>query len=424
MNLSALSDQELMASLRAVCADSRRLLVKLLLHLNEVEARRLDAKAACPSLYEFCIRRLGMSDGETCRRVAAARLIKRFPNLIPRIESGALNLSTMYLLRDQFNESNCEELADAASGRTKFEVQELIARMSPKPDVPPAVVELPAPALVLPTMSAVGSALPAPRVVPLAENRYEIHFTGDRALRDKIERAKDLLRHRHPKGDLEAIMNRAFDVLLVQLEKERLGAAEHPRKNPKPLTSGGVSRSVRREVFARDGQQCTYADQEGNRCPAKGGLELDHIESKALGGEATASNLRVRCRKHNRLHAEEVFGAAHIAMKIDQRQHGSTANHLGAEEVVTESIVDGLDQRQHGWPPQQRRVEANPAGRMDQCQHGWPATFEPAQCGLLNMGFGAKEVRRVLDRLAHSHAKTPIETLLREAIMPLTPARV
>jgi hypothetical protein len=32
------------------------------------------------------------------------------------------------------------------------------------------------------------------------------------------------------------------------------------------------------------------------------------------------SNLRVRCRAHNALHAEEVFGRAHIAAHIHFRQ--------------------------------------------------------------------------------------------------------
>jgi hypothetical protein len=71
-----------------------------------------------------------MSDGETCRRIAAARLVKRFPTLIPRIESGVLNLTTLHLLRDQFDESNVEALADAASRKTKREVEELVARLA------------------------------------------------------------------------------------------------------------------------------------------------------------------------------------------------------------------------------------------------------------------------------------------------------
>ena len=372
MNLGLLSDAELMTSLHAVCADSRRLLARLLVHLNEVEERRLDAKAACPSMFEFCIRRLGMSDGEACRRIAAARLVKRFPSLLTRVESGALHLTNLELLSGLLTEVNVEQLAEAASGKTKREVQEIVARLAPRPDVPAAMTELPLPAEVLPFVTPI----PQPqRIAPLAENRYEVRFTADKVLRDKIERARDLLRHRHPNGDLAAVMQRAFDALIGQLEKERMGASKRPQRNPKPTRTDRVPRAVRREVFARDGERCTYVDAERNRCPATHHLELDHIESKARGGKATAANLRVYCRKHNRLHAEEDLGKTYVANKIDHRQQGS-----------------------------------NPV-------------FEATKRGLLHLGFGATETRRTLVHLAASHPSDPlppVESLLREAITLLT----
>jgi 5-methylcytosine-specific restriction endonuclease McrA len=81
-----------------------------------------------------------------------------------------------------------------------------------------------------------------------------------------------------------------------------------------------VPRAVRRAVFERDGEQCTFTDATGARCPSRTLLELDHADSRALGGSDEASNLRVRCRAHNALHAEEVFGRAHVAAHVHLRQ--------------------------------------------------------------------------------------------------------
>jgi 5-methylcytosine-specific restriction endonuclease McrA len=81
-----------------------------------------------------------------------------------------------------------------------------------------------------------------------------------------------------------------------------------------------VPRAVRRAVFERDGEQCTFTDAAGARCPSRTLLELDHADSRALGGSDEASNLRVRCRAHNALHAEEVFGRAHVAAQVNLRQ--------------------------------------------------------------------------------------------------------
>jgi HNH endonuclease len=44
---------------------------------------------------------------------------------------------------------------------------------------------------------------------------------------------------------------------------------------------------------------------KGKKCDATEFLELDHIEPFALGGKTEASNVRVLCRVHNQLAAEE-----------------------------------------------------------------------------------------------------------------------
>src|SRR5579872_6769892 len=150
MTLAHLSDEELLGSLTNVCFETRRLLGRLLLHLIEVEARRLDLRSACSSMFDFCIRRLGMSESEAFRRIDAARLVKRFPCLLEALERGDINLTTMLVLRDHFTTDNVYELVRAATGKTKREVQELVAARAPKPDVFPTITELAAPSVLAP----------------------------------------------------------------------------------------------------------------------------------------------------------------------------------------------------------------------------------------------------------------------------------
>jgi hypothetical protein len=417
MSLTHLSDEALVASLASVCADERRLLARLIQHLVEVEDRRLHLKAACSSMFDFCVRRLGMSEGGAFRRINCARLVRRFPGLLGAIERGELHLSSLVLLRDHLTEANVEELVAATRGKSKREVEELLARRAPRPDVPSTLRRLPPPqpqqgraADAAPASagvedardavsmaSAVGSlapvavgslapvaasapmpsASPSPvpgapparaRLEPLSDARYRLQLTASAALRDKLERARDLMRHRNPAGDLAVVVERALDALLVQLEKERRSrasaagvrspsaaraatrspSAERVRAEPpsaepvraEPASAehtgvrargaGGesassprrrhVPRAVRRAVFDRDGEQCTFMDATGARCPSRTFLELDHADSRALGGSDEASNLRVRCRAHNALHAEEVFGRAHVAAHVHFRQ--------------------------------------------------------------------------------------------------------
>ena len=51
------------------------------------------------------------------------------------------------------------------------------------------------------------------RLEPLSADRYKVQFTADQELKDKLDRARDLLRHANPSGDLGVIVNRALDLL-------------------------------------------------------------------------------------------------------------------------------------------------------------------------------------------------------------------
>ena len=308
MTLTHLSDEELLTS------------------LHSVEDRRLDLRSACSSLFDFCLKRLGMSESEAVRRIDAARLVKRFPCLLEHIERGDLQLTSLLLLRDHFTTDNVIELARAARGKTKREIQELIVSMAPKREVPPTITPLPT---LLPAMAAEPS--PPARIEPLAPSRHRLELTVSDAVRAKLERARDLLGHRIPSGDLEAVLDEALDALLTKLEKERPG--------------DGIPRSVRREVFARDGEACAYTDPDGARCGSRVRLELDHVVPRARGGSDEAANLRVVCRAHNQLLAEEAFGREHVQQQVYLRQRRHDDRLDVAQRALTKMGFRATDVR-------------------------------------------------------------------------------
>jgi 5-methylcytosine-specific restriction endonuclease McrA len=389
MHLTDLSDEELVSSLRAICAEGHRLMARLVVHLGEVEQRSLHLKAACSSMFDYCTRKLGMSDGAAHRRINAARLVRRFPGLLERLERGEVHLSALASLAKHLTEANFEELIAAVSGKTMREVEYVIARYAPRPDVPATITELSPVTLAQPALLPITDTGAAPRqtrIEPLSEARYRVELTASTELRDKLERARDLMRHRNPSGDLAVVVERALDALLERLEKERLGKTARPQRTVRASKPGHVPQAVRREVFERDGEQCTFLDEDGHRCPSRTLLELDHVESRALGGSDEASNLRVRCRPHNLLHAEQVFGKEHVARHIDLRQRK-------AHRVTT---------------------DAKPA-----CD-----AIDLATRGLVNLGFRVPDVRRVLDVVAERHRAdgmiVPVQEILREALAVLT----
>jgi hypothetical protein len=370
MKLTELSDAQLLDSLKTLCGQGRVLLARLRAHLVEVEERRLHLEAACPSMLLFCVQRLGISEDAACRRIQVARLARRFRDLLVRIERGDLTLSTIALLRDPLTEATYEELVEAAVGKTKAEVQALLAKRSPKPDVPAAITAIsmqPA----IPTVDVAPVRAPAaaagPQLVPLSQTRHKVQFTASDELRSKLERAQDLLRHANADGDLAVVVERAMDLLLEKLEKQRLGKTSRPRRSPEDGDLASVTRATRRAVFERDGERCTFTDAEGHRCPATTWLELDHVLARARGGTSEPGNLRVRCRAHNRLHAEQTFGKEHVGRAIRERR-----------------------------PPRQR---------------GWASeSCTLAASGLVHMGFRQADVRRALDAVSARHRTDALTT--------------
>ena len=142
MNLAHLSNEELLAGVRGLVSQGRTVLARLLAYLGEVEERRLDLQSACSSLFEFCLRRLGMSEDEACRRVAAARLVRRFPVALGMIERGEIHLTGLLMLRDHLTDEGGEQLLRAAAGKSKGELQHLLAELFPRPDVPASIQTL------------------------------------------------------------------------------------------------------------------------------------------------------------------------------------------------------------------------------------------------------------------------------------------
>ncbi|AKV00267.1 hypothetical protein AKJ09_06930 [Labilithrix luteola] len=132
--LAELSNEEILVDLKSFVGAERRSLARVIVYLVEIEERRVHLELGCSSMFDFCTCRLGFSEGEAFRRLTAARLVRRLPVLLDALASGRIHLSNLLLLRDLLTEANVDELIAAASGKTKREVEELVARMAPKPD--------------------------------------------------------------------------------------------------------------------------------------------------------------------------------------------------------------------------------------------------------------------------------------------------
>jgi hypothetical protein len=279
----------LVATLGRLAPGEREATVALIVHLAEFDVRRLYEPAGYPSLFKYCraVRRL--SEDAVYNRIETARAAGRYPVIVDMLVAGLLSPTTARLLARHLTPENHERLLAAASGMGKEDVEELLARWFPEPDVTPKVRKLPMPHVVAVAESAATSAAthvvgaaPAvatsacvyagapssarPLVRPLSPDRYEIRFTATAEMREKLRLAQDLLGHAVPSGDLAQVFDRALTALVTELKRKKFAVTDRPRAGGgQAAGSRNIPAAVRRAVAARDGGACAFVSVNGHR---------------------------------------------------------------------------------------------------------------------------------------------------------------
>jgi 5-methylcytosine-specific restriction endonuclease McrA len=410
--LTEMSDHELLCEVKRLAEDERDATCRLIASLIELDVRRLYLGEGYSSLFSYCTGALRFSEGSAYNRIEAARIARRFPAVLERLKEGAVTLTTVRLLAPHLTEENHIDLLDAAGRTTRREVEQLIARLHPAPDVPATIRKLPVPASATRNTGAAPDASPgfsdsqhAPAastalggavarntvavavpplssrevrhravVAPLSPERYRLQVTISGATQAKLRHAQDLLRHAIPDGDPAQILDRALDLLIARLERQKAGmttgvrdrsAIQRKRKpsrddrrstgptrdhseatTPESRTRGPGSNSryipaaVRREVWKRDGECCSFVGSDRKKCGERAYLEFHHIVPFAAGGEASVQNLAVRCKRHNGHEAERFFGRQKVRTARSEPS-GRDCMQLVPARVDTEHVRVG-----------------------------------------------------------------------------------
>lgn len=356
-----LTDTQLIDAVTRCVREERAATVQLVAHLAEMDARRLHLDAGFPSLYQYCLDVLRLSEGAAYKRIEVARAARRFPVVLDRLADGSLSLATAAAVARKLTGENHQELIAAVAGRSKRAVEELLARRFPQPDLatsirrasaamaPPrpletAVPAVPAVAIDAPTAVAVAPAVVAPPLTqPRSADRYRVAFMAGAATVAKLRRAQELLRHAVPDGDPAQVVDRALTLLIADLERKKCGAVRRPAKTRRPIAddSRHVPDAVKRAVWARDGGRCAFRAPSGRRCGARAFIEYHHVEPYAVGGPPTVANIQLRCRAHNQHEAVIFYGPGHME-KAREVAAGSKGHKLSARD----STSPGTSRRQ------------------------------------------------------------------------------
>jgi hypothetical protein len=346
-SMKHLSDSSLLRELADSVSQDRTTTARMLAQIAEVDERKLYLPAGYSSMFLFCLHELRMSEDVAYKRIRAARAARQFPAIFAALAEGRLHLAAVVLLTPHLTPETADELLATAEYKSKAEIELLIARRFPQPDVPtllraiapattlepPAAPPAETPALQLAPGPVVPTVEPNSRVqmvplseplppraksTPLSPGRFALQVTVDQQTYDQLRYAQALLGHAVPSGDVAELVKRALHSLVHDLEKRKFAKCA---RSGQPRGTGNarcIPAMVKRAVLERDGGQCTFVSEKGKRCESRTRLEWDHVEAVARGGQATVAGIRLLCRAHNQFAAECAFGTEFMRGKRER----------------------------------------------------------------------------------------------------------
>ena len=252
--------------------EERLITARVIRGIYEVSLHKDYLEYNCDSLFQFCVLVLGYEGGAAWRRIEAAKLFEKAPEVAEKIESGALTLT------------NVATISRIQAKARKINVE-----------IPTAeLIEL---------ATNTESRVAERRCLELALE-YGVDVDPEKRRFDtQVSDLLSALSHKHPGINKEALLRVAIDELHGKYCAPKKADAEVAVKNPE---SGHIPKKLRAAVEQRDHQACIHRDpQTGKLCGSRHQLEIDHVIPLAKGGKTEFQNLRLLCRRHNQQAARE-----------------------------------------------------------------------------------------------------------------------
>lgn len=372
--LRSLSDSVILSRMLELTRRERSVTLQVLVHLQEIETRKLHLKQGYASMFAYCTRELGYSESAANLRIRTARCLARFPEVHDLLAANEINPSTLSQVARILTPLNRSVVLSRIRGKSQREVEAIVAEYEPRTALPgdrvrtvvvrvpvkamenrAAPVTVPAPEwgnewqeihrcnsgereMPAPEGDAESCSVTTPTVpactaptdgLAVLETRKVFKFTASEGFEKKLERIKSLASHRlSPNPSFEQVFELAMDCFLERedpAERVKRRARRHEREQEprgdapgRGMKAGNpryISQAVRDQVFVRDRSSCAFRGPDGRRCGSTFALQVDHITPVARGGRGTVDNLRLLCAHHNRLEAERLMGVTAASRK-------------------------------------------------------------------------------------------------------------
>lgn len=322
-----MSDDVLVAKIKNLAAIERKLTQVMILHISEMDRRKLYLKFAYSSLFEYLIKEIGYSEGAAQRRIDAARLLVTVPELAGKIESGQIKLTQVSHLQ-----KICRQVKKDSGRSVSAELrQEILLKLENKTSAATQVIVANCLNIESQQETSVRKSFQADESV-----RVELTFSkeefaliqqvqaslsgqsGGEFKNTIVEMARIIEKMNLPNKKNIATSNATSTSPTEHVTQYNITATvavksgnevnlynktyirDKANKNHKANKANKtLTLKMKKEIKLRD-QYCQFKDHlTGKVCGSRYYLEVDHIQPRFAGGDHAPGNLRMLCRNHN-----------------------------------------------------------------------------------------------------------------------------
>src|SRR5262249_29313587 len=229
--LEKLSTEELDQEAQKCVLSEQRSVACVMGQRGEISRREAHLRLGFTSLFDYGVRRLGLSEGSVYLRMQVANVARRFPAILCALAQNRISLSVAGALAPHLIEEDAERLLSDCAGKTLREVKEYLVALKPearfKPGIrrgpggaPPCEPDMgprsPEASLPLPPASPSHSPRcpekPSSLIQPAEPEVHNFRFSADKAFKEKLFRAAEVLGIKNPQRNLAEVLERVLDL--------------------------------------------------------------------------------------------------------------------------------------------------------------------------------------------------------------------
>ena len=236
-------DNELVENLDSLVEKEGSTTVEILMHLTELDRRKLFVAFGYSSLFSYLNLRLKYSEGAAMRRIKASRCISEYPEVLELLKRREVNLTTICIFSSILTKENSRELLPLVINKSQAEVERIVSQYRPRGEVRDKMTPI---SIVL-----VKEEVPSKeekKIEPLKKKedsesyrrsggevetieKVKFTFSASPEFKDKFEEVKRLLSGKYPKGaSFEEVFEAGLQAFLDKNSPERRAERREAKK--------------------------------------------------------------------------------------------------------------------------------------------------------------------------------------------------